>query len=279
MNDVKEIEKAYDLAVEKLAKDMPLIQHGSGDVPPSSVLPSTSKVLATLTAQFISNLVDAALDAQTILCDSDASQPQVLPPPRFPRQRKPPIPPPLAATMAESVGAKKRRRRADDDFWDEPVVPKLRTNKRAETALVAKSSPPSIDDWVGVAGVDLLETSRSRSAYVRGPHALSTQSFVFPVCHDSYAYNRVLEVQASKRSLEALFINPALTDLVRTEGRPVKKKKKDAASATEDPEDEQDEDASEETDAIDGPMWPGLEAIFPVHRSYYESLFKDGGDS
>jgi hypothetical protein len=304
----KEIDVAFDDVVAKLAQDMPLILHGSGDVPPHAVLPSTSKVLATLTARYVSNLVDAALDAQHITFSSDSAaavaQPQMLPPPSFPLRSLRPHPPPLpsAATASSSslqilptIG--KRRRKVGDEFWDEPLVPKIRNSGVLPTStdLASDQFPPTTtpsprmegpeeerdESWVGAAGVDLLNSSRVRSAYVRGggPYGggLSAHSFVFPVCHDVYAYNRVLEIQSAKRTLQAVLVDPVVAELVQTEGRPAKKKKKTSSrqkhrqdgAADPDEEDlvEDDEDEEEETEgALDGPTWPGLEAILPVHR-------------
>jgi hypothetical protein len=120
------------------------------------------------------------------------------------------------------------------------------------------------------------------------------------VCHDTYAYNRVVEVQTAKRSLEPLLmVDPTLADLVRTEGhraRPLKKsgggaaskKQKTGASGSakrsddpddededdDEPDDEEDEDDEEESSKLDGPMWPGLASILPVHRRAYQNLLR-----
>lgn len=276
--------KAYGRAIESISKDMPFLQHGSGDVYPSEVLPATAQLLATLTVQYMTQLVDAALDAQSMQCD--ASQPQMLPPPKFPPRRVPPLPPPLAAatttTTTTLTTSKKRRKRAGDEFWDEPVVPKIRPKNHSSNSnsnTLAAKRPTPIDEWVGVAGVDCLETSRARAAYVRGPHSLSTHCFLFPVCHDVYAYGRVLEVQAAKRSLEPLLLDPVVADMVRTEGRRTKKKQKSSRAATDDLEEEDDEeDNNEEANAKGGPMWPGLEYVLPVHRSNYGSEYAEGDE-
>jgi len=227
----------------------------------------------------------------------------------------------------------KRKRRSTDDYWDMPLPdPVIRgagskqpsTDRSSEGGNASsgrrgigdddgdlddlnadEASPPAaqvpIDEWVGAAGVDFFETNRSRSAYVRGPSALTTQNFIFPICHDVYAYGRVLQVQNAKRGTEALLVDPVLMEMVRTEGQQhhhKKKKsqtKKNASSTkkdgnkgnskkagtagstadTSDPEDDDDDEdgadddnnASEDDDTDDGgPNWPGLDFLLPVHR-------------
>jgi hypothetical protein len=317
-----DIEIAFDSVVSKLAEDMPLIQHGSGDVPPQSVRPDTAQLLATLTARYISNLVDAALDAQLLFCDNSsggAAQPCVrLPPPEFPLRRRdrapsrsrpaevlPPHAPSLSpsAAVPPTIGAK-RRRRADDEFWDEPLVPpRIKKEKEEENPAVPRpEAAPAVndssksnsgidgggDEWVGVAGADFFLGSdrTARGAYVRcRPGVLTAHNFLFCVCHDVYAYHRVVEIMASKRAVAALLVDPVLADMVRTEGRrpartwknkTAKKKAQQHGSTTAEIDDMDDEDVAdeEETDEIDGPVWPGLEQILPVHRRSYGSLFR-----
>jgi hypothetical protein len=310
------MEKARSALVARLVEDMPLLQHGSGDVVPSSVNFATSAVLANLTSQYVSNLVDAALDAQQVLCD--ASEPNALPPPVFARHAGSSswMPPPRLPSLASAIGRsskKKRRRKANEEYWDEPVVPKIRKSSDPSNSISSSAEEEdallsSALRWVGAAGGGgpdaFRETSRVRASYVRGPHALAAHSFVFPVCHDTYAYNRILEVQSAKRGIEPLLmVDPTLADLVRTEGhrraraRPLKKtatnhpKKKGAAasakSAMDDPDadddddldDDPDEEDEEEEEAgnVDGPMWPGLASILPVHRRAYENLARNSG--
>ena len=268
------INQAFDKAVASIAPDIPYLMHGAGDVVPSEVLPSTAQLVAALTVQYMAKLVDAAIDAHEMLQGSSVVS---LPPPSVQRSRQPPIPPPprpkplLAET--DAVTLPKKRRRARDDYWDEPLPePKIRnkTNKDSTTAHRNDSSSsaatkPHIDEWVGLAGVDFQER-RARAAYVQGPAALSTQSFLFPICHDVYTYGRVRQVQASRLSLAPLLQDPVLTELVRAEGK--SKHAPATAGRATDPEEEND-DANDE-DASDNeeerPVWPGLEDILPVYR-------------
>lgn len=292
--------ESFASTVETFSREtMPLLLHGSGDVLPSDVNPATAHLVAALTTQYISNLVDAALDSQQILCDHNRNAEFLLPPPVFARNRLPPKPAPLPTVAPHGDGrssaAPNRKRRAGDEFWDEPLPePKIRNKSTSSNngstsssrRQVGQATAPSPGEWVGVAGVDFFETSRCREAYVRGPSAaLTTQSFVFPICHDVYLYGRVTEMQAAKRSLlQPVLLDPVVQEMVRTEGsKPKKKKKKKDTKPTEntsDPEDEdeeQDNDEAEE-DEKDGPVWPGLDGIIPLIRSMNDPTFSGEAD-
>lgn len=350
------LDDAYERTVHRLTEDMPLLLHGSGDVVPSQVVPETAQLVAALTTDYITHLVDAALDSQQMLCDGAESHIAIttkrkvnhmkrngkgsaafalarrareedpitmIPPPRFVRSRKPPVPPPPETEettddtpkKASGTGAKrgvgraaeiekmnKRRKqqayRSSDDFWDEPLKePKIRNKTASSSTGLASdktgfpssstiNTPVHIDEWVGVAGVDLLETRRTREAYVHGPQsgALQTQSFIFPICHDVYAYGRVLEVQAARRSIQPLLLDPVVMEVVRTDGpkltmkRKKKSKKPKNSGRNEDDGDdedneEEDEDgeAEEDTEQEGGPMWPGLDGILPSYNSTFST--------
>jgi len=55
--------------------------------------------------------------------------------------------------------------------------------------------------WQGVLPLDLHSTQRTRKYYVTAPTAMDARSFIFPICHDALLYQRVKEVQASRRSI------------------------------------------------------------------------------
>lgn len=234
------MEDAFSKIVAGLAVDMPLLMHGSGDVPPDHGQNSAAvNLLSSLTAQYIAHLTDAALDSHSMLCDGansrrtgDSSMKvQRLPPPAFPVSRNPPIPSPPSPllTQQQSKGQSavitargRKRHRARDDFWDLPL-PEPKIKKQNDSAIKEKQDDSAgrknisfggdeveieenvttphvhVDEWVGVTGVDFYQgTSRARLAYVRGPTsgALSTQSFVFPICHDvSLNFTNFLEVK------------------------------------------------------------------------------------
>jgi hypothetical protein len=264
------LKEAFSQAVAAFLVDVPVIMHGSGDVTSSAVHPDTAHLLSSLTTQYISNLVDAALDSHLMLQDGGEHS-RVLrpPPPTFRRSRLPPIP--LAPELIKANKRKRRRVRSADEFWDDPL-PKPKIRKPGPTLTMpnrGEATPDgnvSIDEWVGVAGVDLME-NRARLAYVRGTAALSTQSFIFPICHDIYAYGRVTEVQAAKRTIQPLLIDQTLMELVRTDGQTQghTQRKKTQRFDNESDSDEDGEDEGKQDAEDIGPEWPGLEAVLPVH--------------
>ena len=295
--------KAFAEAVSALSRDMPILMHGSGDVLPDQVNPDTVQLISELTARYISNLVDAAIDAQQLLAGGQATRP---PPPRYPRSRKPPLPfLPAPADKKKSdkdddhhhkaaVGLKKRPRRPDVDYWDEPLpVPKIKKSKsRAVTEASAsgdaqeksaagdklseedEQKPVHIDQWVGAVGVDLWEQSRSRAAFVRMPDAVGVQCFIFPICHDGFLYGKVMQVQASRRAIAPVLVDSVLLDLVRTEGAlarkhaPRRKKTASNKSAKDSGDADVEDEPEQEEDEMpqdDGAAWPGLEYLLPVH--------------
>jgi len=313
------LQRAFDETVQSISLDIPLVLHSAGDVPTPD--PDTVQLVASLTVQYMGRLVDAALDAREILHPSQRQKLQ-LPPPPLPRANN--------KYRSPTTAPPKRQR---PDFWDDPLPePKIRSrNKDVDDN---NSNDDADDDWVGAAGVDLWERSRARAAYCRGSHrSLASAQFMFPVCHDSYVYGRIREVQAAKLTVLApLLQEPVLHDMVQTEGLVLrqeelkqrrllrskqqqqaaaasssqqqqqnssssknspnkktgkggggknnKKKGDDAATAgnTSDPEEEDDVDddasegstKSEDEEAGDnGPAWPGLESLLPVHRNHH----------
>jgi hypothetical protein len=287
----EKLNEAFDKAVSSMSRrDMPLLLYGSGDVPPDGQDPDAVRLVSALTVQYVAELVDAAIDAREMLLDISPGGPvrttsSRLPPTPLPNHRKPP--PPSSSSSSRATAAAKRKR-ASEEFWDEPLPePKIRgkphpsdKNKKKpgggegeEFTGNSVKVPP--EEWVGAAGVDLLE-GRCRSAYVRGPTAaLGTSSFLFPICHDVYTYGRVRDLRTAKRTTVApLLQDPVLAEVVRTEGRdfqqeqrrkhkPMKKKKE---KDIEDPDEEDDAESEEEEDEEDGPRWPGLEGLLPFHR-------------
>jgi hypothetical protein len=301
-------QRAFSEAVAALSRDMPILMHGSGDVRPNRVNPDTTRLLSELTVRYIANLVDAALDSQDLLTGGAPTKP---PPPCFPRRRKPAlpsIPPPVPKKPSRATDdsvMKKRPLRPDVEYWDAPLkMPKIVMDLESKNADATEKSRDSsqvllgprhytinditeeeesklvhVDQWVGVAGVDLFEHSRSRIAHVRMPDALSVQCLIFPICHDGFLYGKVMQVQASRRAIAPVLVDKELLDMVRTEGALVRKhahfsprrKKKSKTNKTnndtgdadvldEEPEQEEEEELPDEEAA-----WPGLEYLLPVH--------------
>ncbi|VEU33470.1 unnamed protein product [Pseudo-nitzschia multistriata] len=347
--DFKKVsQEAYSEIVEALSKDMPLIMHGCGDVDPRNVNPESALVLAQLTANYISNLVEAACDSQEIL--NDGHRPPLPPPPLVSKEkrRRPPLPspyewPPSAiakpskvaaskkkkkATKADGTpattttdatnasskdtgaakkppgttkpnpasnkpnfGEKKKRKRRDIDYWDDPLPePKIKNKPALDPAAVAaekgeivfKGVP--IGDWVGVAGVDFFEDSRIRSAHVTLPAAVGAQNFIFPVCHDKHLYGKILDIQATRRSIEPILTDSVVMDMIRAEAdlqgslgsfrkrRGRQEKRKNDGSGGADAQDDEDEepeasDSEDEYSSRRRPVWPGLDELLPMHTT------------
>ncbi len=300
---------AFSEIVKAMSIDMPLIMHGSGDA--SKVDPETVQLLSELTANYISNLVGAALDSQEIL--NDGQRPPLPPPPLAKDHRTPPkpepwLPPPTvpatksaaakkaseAAARATSPASKKllqqqqqqqqqqqhpkqqqrqqKRRRPNVEYWDDPLEePKIR-DKPSQKALVPEYKifhGVSIDEWTGVAGVDFFEQTRVRTAHVALPAALGTQNFIFPVCHDQALYGKILEIQASRRSIEPVLADPVIQDVMRRggslQGAGALRKRGRAKKLNKDGGEEPDEMDSEDGDQ--GAAWPGLEDLLPTHTT------------
>jgi hypothetical protein len=245
---------AFAEIVKALSVDMPLIMHGSGDA--RIVNPETVQLLSELTANYISNLVDAAVDSQEIL--NDGQRPPLPPPPLVKNHRTPSKPerwvPPPHVSPSKSTASKKasdaatssttspagkklllsqqqqqqskqqpqrKRHRSNVEYWDEPLdEPKIRGRPTPNTAVPEHRlfHGVSIDDWTGVAGVDFFEQTRVRTAHVALPVAIGTQNFIFPVCHDQALYGKILDIQTSRRSIEPVLADPAIQDIMRREG-------------------------------------------------------------
>lgn len=302
---------AYNQAVESLSRSMPLLMHGAGDVLPQNVDGDAAKLVASLTVDYIASLTDAALSVHLHQTDDDGAALKP-PPPRFSKSLLPAVPPPFttsstpttaSTSMIRDKTSNKRRRRHDDDFWDEPLAQSKIKRQQSSSSppsddIEQQQQPPS-SEWVGVSGCDFSRHSRARSVYVNSSNALSTHAFLFPICHDPYAYGRVTQIQASKRSLLPLLTDASTMELVKTEGiiithrrnkkkklkivnkpknKSPEKKKKGKNDEEEDENDEEDDDEDDEDQDNEstnnsagedgGPVWPNVEGLLPSYRTY-----------
>jgi hypothetical protein len=237
-NSNSNFSNAYTSTVARLAQDMPLLLHGSGDTYP--INPDTAYLVASLTTTYIAQLVEAAMNAQEHMqSDLVAAQRDILPPPVF-------------------QTAKKRKQ----DYWDEPLPePNVKGSTRKPLARMI----PSDDDWVGVSGVNFYG-NQPRSAYVHG--ALSAQSFVYAICHDARAYGRALHVQTSKRNtLLPLLADSVVMDVMRMEQSHRRNHK-----TTDDAADDDDEEDARQQQK---PEWPTLDTMLPIHRDMFRTNSED----
>mmetsp|Transcript_12315 Transcript_12315/g.24669 ORF Transcript_12315/g.24669 Transcript_12315/m.24669 type:complete len:223 (+) Transcript_12315:564-1232(+) len=215
---------------------------------------------------------------------------------QVPKTPMPPESPPQASSLPQQItnrtlAKKKKRKRRDIDYWDDPLPePKIKNKPAMEPAALAaekgeivyKGVP--IGDWVGVAGVDFFEDSRIRSAHVTLPAAVGAQNFIFPVCHDKHLYGKILEIQATRRSMEPILTDSVVMDVIRAETdlqgslgsfrkrrEREEKRKKNAGDngAAQESEDDEPEasDFEDEYSSSRRPVWPGLDELLPMHTA------------
>lgn len=255
--------------------------------------------MAALTVEYMGKLVEAAVDAREMLLDyEDCKNGRFvsrLPPPPLQISRLPSIPAPpnltktttatpSTATTTTVTTSTITRKRKSDEFWDDPLPqPKIRNASSAlqnqEKKGVGKNDTDEVDmdEWVGLAGVDMFEKSRARNVYVRG---ISSHQFLFPLCQDTYIYGKIRELQAAKVNFTGVLQESAVLEMIRTEGnlqheeenkkrRKVTKKSNKKGKGGEDEEDEDDEEEQAEDEELGGPSWPGdyLEYLLPLHKN------------
>eukprot|EP00977_Amphora_coffeiformis_P012121 scaffold2992_cov214-Amphora_coffeaeformis.AAC.3 len=282
------LDDAFEQTVERMKADMPWIMHGSGDVEPAKVNGQAAHFLASITAQYTAKLVDAALDAFSMFLNQD--EPLRVPPPRFQQHRLPAKPHPLVEREHvvptvimkgnERKPARVRpKRKMREEYWDDPLPePKIRSKKAAAeppAAAAKKARRSSLDinddddddidesqqdvpleEWVGTIGVDFFSDSIRRSHM---PLALSVPSFIFPICHDVYAYGKVRHIQAAKRSLDPLLQQEGHLQDILQEEKLLRFKKPSAKSGDKATADEDEEEQVEK--AVDPPSWPGIQEL------------------
>ena len=203
-------EKAYAELVKALIPDLPLLMHGSGDVNPEQVDPSTTFLLAELTARYIQNLVDAAVDAHEISTDGNGDG--ILPP----------LPP------NQSFSSSKKRKIANTkctheklSVWDDNHdLIKSNDNQGNNYNQNHHTQENMIDDeWQGLKPMDFFAADRYDQRVRRPRNGLNigAQAFIFPICHDKELYSRVKEVRAARRNMISDLLDPVLLDVMNEE--------------------------------------------------------------
>ncbi|KAL7527239.1 hypothetical protein ACHAWF_002099 [Thalassiosira exigua] len=225
-----------------LLPDLPLLMHGSGDVLPENVDPRSVATLAKLVEKYVASLVGAAMDAHDVFTDGEVvGGGAVLG-----------APPYAASAGGESdedefnVGGQKERpsrkkKRKRIDYWDVPIPPPAEDNdgddsdlseedseddapllspfrrlsSLASASTITKETAKEIQCF---APVDLHASERTRSYYVSAPTVMDARSFIFPICHDAVLYQRIKEVQASRRAILRDVVDDTMMDMMKEEG-------------------------------------------------------------
>ena len=102
-----------------------------------------------------------------------------------------------------------------DDDDDEPLIAHCRSTSLSTT----NSDSAMIPAMQGFAPFDLHANERIRNFYVAAPTVMDARSFIFPICHDAFLYQRVKEVQSSRRAILRDVVDPVLVDVMMEEGR------------------------------------------------------------
>lgn len=105
----------------------------------------------------------------------------------------------------------------DDDDDDEPLI--AHALRRSTSLSTTNSDSAIIPAMQGLAPLDLHANERIRNFYVASPTVMDARSFIFPICHDAFLYQRVKEVQASRRAIQRDVVDPVLLDVMMEEGR------------------------------------------------------------
>ncbi len=104
----------------------------------------------------------------------------------------------------------------DDDDDDEPMIePFRRLSSSSMTNVDSATIPPNH----GFAPLDLHANERIRNFYVAAPTVMDVRSFIYPICHDAYLFQRVKDVLASRRAIMRDVLDPVLLDVMMEEGR------------------------------------------------------------
>ena len=328
----EQMNEAFATATRGLAVDVPVLLHGSlgGSLyaPGSNSCSSshqesesqfdpeltanaardTHHLIAALTAQYIHRLVDAALDVREMQLSGSPQQHHhntlavELPPPPLEALYTSKLTPQTEGGGGDRIQESRKRSAAAITSWDTPL-PKPRIRSKMHRDDPNKLQPKTnhnnddvaADQWVGAVGLDMWQKSRPRAIYTQH-RTVTAQHFTFPLCHDSYVYGRIRELQAAKVNvMEPLLHDTTVWDVIRTEGQlqqeeilrsrrrrhhQTKRKKiivepkiqtnnnnnSDDDSDNDKHKNHTDLDESSEMDDLVDPTWPGLERLLPTHR-------------
>ena len=226
---------------QDILMDLPLLMHGSGDARPEDVDPESVAVLAGCVERYVRSLVSAALDSLDARTDGQVvGGGGCLGVPPYRGGGESGVPSGRGAATTEPADEPRRKKRKVD-YWDLPPgsnrdvgeafdegedSPLLKYRLASTSAGAASRHPPvPVEDQplLGFAPVDLHEDERTRGHYMTPSSALSARDFIFPICHDAELYERVKEVQASRRMMARDLVDESLLDIIRSEGAEIGK--------------------------------------------------------
>jgi hypothetical protein len=133
----------------------------------------------------------------------------------------------------------KRKERTAIDYWDVPLPPNKKgmndngtfhTNNDGALNDYNNISDDNVavDDDIaelatttthGIVPIDLHSNERTRNYYVTSTTALDVRSFIFPICHDAELYQRVKDIQSTRRSIQRDVCDRSMIDVILDEGR------------------------------------------------------------
>lgn len=206
--------------------------HGAGDVLPEAANPVTVATLAFLVERYVAALVGAAVEAHDVFTEGEAvGGGKCLGVPTFCVACRGDGDNDVlglgGATVAVSLSARRRTKCRRIDYWDDPLpadnaschsTTSLDEGDAAGTAPLSRPPPAALLNVGEFAAVDLHADARARSYHVSAPTVLDARSFIFPVCHDAALYQRVKDLQASRRALGRDLVDDVLMEAVREEG-------------------------------------------------------------
>ena len=220
---------------QDILMDLPLLMHGSGDARPEDVDPESVAVLACCVERYVRSLCSAALDSLDARTDGQVvGGGGCLGVPPYHRDGvEAGAAGDRGASTLESTEPRRKKRKVDywdlpvgssrdlDDAFDEGESSPLLKHRLTSGAGKAPGQPPvAVEDQplLGFAPVDLHEDERTRGQYMTPSSALSARDFIFPISHDAELYERVKEVQASRRMMARDLVDESLVEIIRSEG-------------------------------------------------------------
>ncbi len=81
-----------------------------------------------------------------------------------------------------------------------------------------KRRKKSLEDGALCQGLDIRSIHGPPKAISSNINAITTKSFIFPICHDALLYGKVLDIQAARRDFAHDMVDKVTIDLINSEG-------------------------------------------------------------